>query len=190
MRRCRVCNHVERTRIELDLAGGVRQRVVARNYHLSEDSVQRHWRHVDPERKARLLVGPVQRAALAARICEENSNVLDNLRVIRAGLYESLDRAHTAGDTWSVGMLSGRLHENLRDTARITGELASSPLVQNNTNIFMHPAVARVEAIIVAALADHPAARADVIRALRAAEASEEPALPVIEHEGAHADIA
>jgi hypothetical protein len=77
-------------------------------------------------------------------------------------------------------MLAGRLHENLNAMARLTGQLASSPLVQNTTNVFLLPQFAEVQAVLVRVLAAHPAARADVIRSFREMEARmASPAAPI-----------
>ena len=117
------------------LAGGGGQRALATKFRLSRDSIHRHWnRHVSEERRAKLLLGPVQRQALAARISEENISVLDNLRIILAGLYEAYDAALRAGDSHAISSLSGRLMENQRLVASITGDLTRSPLIQHNTD--------------------------------------------------------
>ena len=132
---CTVCAHLERTRIELLLAGGAGQTAVAAKYGLSKHAVHRHWHgHVTAERKANLILGPVQRAELAARVCEETGSVLDHLKAIRAGLYQQYNAALEAGDRNSGALLAGKLHDNLRTVARITGELASGPLVQINNS--------------------------------------------------------
>ena len=182
---CRVCAHLERTKIELDLANGAHQKVIAERYGVSESSVSRHWRrHVDDERKLRLRLGPVPRMALSARVCEENANVMDNLKVVRAGLYQSLDLALQVNDGRLVASLSGRLHENLALLAKITGELAQSPLVQHNTqiNLTMSPEFARFQADLVRALAPFPAAYQAVIREFERIEAEATP-LPALEHD-------
>lgn len=185
VRGCKVCTHLERTKIELDLANGMQQKAVADRYSVSHDSVGRHWaRHVDDERKARLRLGPVPRMALQARVCEENSNVLDNLKVVRAGLYQSLDLALQVNDGRLVASLSGRLHENLGLLAKITGELAQSPLVQTNVqlNLTMQPEFARFQADLVRALAPFPAAYKAVIAEFERLEAEATP-LPTLEHD-------
>jgi hypothetical protein len=143
---------------------------IARKHRVPYHPLQRHWRtHVDAERKARLLIGPVQKAALAARIAEENSSVIDSLKVVRAGLYETYDAALKAGDRFAVGTIAGRLHENLRIMASITGELASSPLVtihNNQTNVALltdSPAFASFAADLIRALSRFPEARSAVL---------------------------
>jgi transposase-like protein len=185
--RCQLCLHSERARAELLLAGRASIKAVARKIGLHSDAVRRHWlQHVTPERRAALAVGPVQQMSLRAQLSEEAESVIDHYRAVRAGLYQLYTSAVEAGDRNGGALVAGRLLTCLDSMARLTGQLATSPLVQNTTNIFLHPAVTRVEAIIVGALADYPDARAAVIRALRAAEASEEPAAPAaIEHEAA-----
>lgn len=175
------------------LAGGASIRAVSRKFSIAYDALNRHWKnHVDAERKANLVLGPVQRQALASRVAEESEGVLDHFKSIRAGLYQLYDNSLAASDGAIGAMLAGRLHENLNSMARLTGQLASSPLVQNTTNIFLLPQFAEIQSVLMRSLAAHPAARADVIRAFRAMEqrasapappAQREPVL--IEHEAA-----
>src|SRR6266571_5012886 len=120
---CTICRHIERQRIELLLAGGASVKSVARKYGVHYHALWRHWKHVPPQRKQRLLIGPVAAAALAARVADENMSVLDHLKTVRCGLYELYDAALTAGDRNGGALLAGKLHENLHAVARITGEL-------------------------------------------------------------------
>jgi hypothetical protein len=92
--RCTVCTHIERVRIELMLAGGAGHRAIGRKYGLTHYAVGRHWSgHVTEERKAALVLGPVQRQALAARVAEESESVLDHHKATRCGLYARYDAA-------------------------------------------------------------------------------------------------
>src|SRR5690349_4316515 len=96
---CRVCQHVERGRIELLLAAGASIRAISAKFTLPYDGLRRHWLlHVSDERKARLKLVPVQQAALAARISKESESVLDHFKAVRAGLYELYEAALEAGD--------------------------------------------------------------------------------------------
>lgn len=96
---CSICNHEDRSRAELLLAGGASQQSVATKFAMSPDAVGRHWRgHVSEERKASLLMGPVQRMELAARVSEEAEAVIDHFRTVRAGLYTMFNAALEAGD--------------------------------------------------------------------------------------------
>ena len=196
--RCTVCQHPERVRIELLIASGASRRAIGRKYKLNLHAVCNHWnKHVSEARQAALKVGPVEREALAARLSEESQSVLDHFRVVRAGLYSLFDAAVTAGDSNGGAMLAARLIRCLEAIARITGELASSPLVQQTTNnVFVLPQFATLQAALIRALQPHPEARAAVIQALRDLEArslTASPAAPagpaprLIEHEP-HAD--
>jgi hypothetical protein len=196
---CRVCAHVERTRIELLLAGGAGQKAVGRKYGLSKDSVHRHWsRHVTEERRAALLLGPVQRMSLSAQVAEESESVLDHHKAVRAGLYTLYDAAVTAGDRTGGALLGGRLTEVNNAIARLCGQLATSPLVQINnsqtnvTALMDSRTFAAFRARLIAVLARHPAARDDVVREFermsRGPASSLAPApRPALEHEHATA---
>jgi hypothetical protein len=185
--RCGVCGCAARVQIELLLAGGASQRAVSRKYRLSHHALSRHWAgHVSEERKANLVLGPVQRHALAARVAEESSSVIDQLRVVRAGLFQTYDAALTAGDRLSIASIAGRLHENMRIAGGITGELASSPLVQinNQTNniLINDPAFAAFQADLIRVLSRFPQARDAVLAEFERLEAVPSD-LPALEHQ-------
>jgi hypothetical protein len=173
---CKACAHPERVRIELLLAGGAGQRPLARKFGLTHHALGRHWRaHVSEERKASMVLGPVQRMNLAAQLSEESASVIDHFRVTRAGLYKLFDAALEAGDRTGGAMVAGRLIACLDSIARITGELASSPLVQNNTqvtNVYMLPEVSALMADVIRALSRFPEARAAVLQEFEKREAA------------------
>jgi len=161
------------------LAGGAGQKAVGRKFGVSKDSIHRHWHgHVSPERRTQLIMGPVPRQALAAQVAEENTCVLDNLRIVRSGLYKQYDAALEAGDRTTGALLAGKLHQNLQITARITGELASSPLVQINNNqqnvamLMESPDFTAFQARLIAVLRDFPEARFAVLREFERLESS------------------
>jgi hypothetical protein len=138
--------------------------------------------HVPDERKRRLVLGPVAAAALAARVADESTSVLDHFAAVRAGLYELFDAALSAGDRNGGALLAGRLHENLQGVARLTGELASSPLVVTQNNFLISPQFAEMQAVLIRVLAEFPEARARVIQEFRSLEARADPPR-VIEHQ-------
>lgn len=181
---CAVCVHVERSRIELLIAGGASQLSVAGKFGLSKFSVHRHWnRHVPEERKATLLLGPVQRQALAARVSEESEAVLDHYKAVRAGLYQVYDNTVTAGDAHGAAHVAAQLLKCLDSMARLTGELASSPLVQiNQQNVFINdPNFMRFQGDLIRVLSLFPEARAAVLAEFERIEAEAQPAIPVLE---------
>ncbi len=193
---CTVCSHPERVRIELLIAGGgASHRAVGRKYKLSHYAIGRHWtKHVTDERKASLVFGPVAREALASRVAEESSSVIDHFKALRSGLYDLFLKAHEAGDGQTGALLAGRLHENFNSLARLTGEISASPLVQHNTVINNNSLSLRenaeyelLQARILHVLESHPDALRAVIAEL---ERANNQTLPALEHhaqESAHA---
>jgi hypothetical protein len=179
--KCRVCQHPERVRLELQLAGGASLRSVARKYSIDYYALRRHWQgHVSDEHRAALTFGPVQRQALSAQVAEESASVLDHYRAIRAGLYTFFTAALEAGDRMTGAHVGGKLKEVNDSIAKLTGQLASSPLVQvNQTNVFLNdPGFATFKFDLINALADFPDARAAVLAEFdRLAAATEFPAL-------------
>lgn len=194
--RCSVCVHVERTRIELLLVDGVSQHALGRKYDLSHDAISRHWRnHVSPEKRAALALGPVSKAALAARLSEESESVLDHHRSTRAGLLGLYDAAVTAGDRTGGALLAGRLTEVNNAIGKLTGQLLSSPLIQNtviHNTLQTSPEYQRLVIGLLELARAHPAVRPDLMALLKRLDS--EPArpatpastaqLPAIEHEG------
>ena len=177
--RCKTCSHPERTRLELLIAGGASINAVARKFNLGRYALGRHWaNHVSDERKAMLAFGPVDRQRLASRVAEESESILDHYKAVRSGLYDLYSAALEAGDRVTGAMVAGRLHENLAAIAKVTGAIASSPLVQHNTvNYFASdPKFAEFQSLLIAVLRPFPQARAAVIDAF---ERLESPALPL-----------
>ena len=186
---CKICAHAERVKIELLVVGGASQTAVAKKYGVSKDSVHRHYHaHISDTRRVSLTIGPVARQALASRVAEESESVLDHFKAIRSGLYDLFSAAHEAGDRVTGAMLSGRLHENLNSMARLTGQLASSPLIQNNQiNFFLNdPAFAQFQADLIRVLSKFPAAREAIVAEFERLETSMESqvkaSLPALEH--------
>jgi hypothetical protein len=191
---CRVCEHVERTRIELLLAGGAGQKAIARKFNVSKDSVHRHWHgHVSESRRAALIMGPVQIQALAAQVAEESGSVLDHHRAVRAGLLSRFHAALEAADNHAVAALAGRLTEVNNAVGRLTGQLAASPLIQNTTNtvnVFIHsPEFTQFQTDLIRVLSSFPEAREAVIAEFERLEASSAPIpseraeQPALEHQ-------
>jgi hypothetical protein len=183
---CKACAHPERVRIELLLAGGAGQRPLARKFGLTHHALGRHWRaHVSEERKASMVLGPVQRMNLSAQLSEESASAIDHYRATRAGLYRLFDAALEAGDRTGGAMVAGRLLNCLDSMARLTGELASSPLIQNNTqvnNFYLEPAFASFQADLIRALSRFPEARAAVLKEFERLEAAAPAPRPALEH--------
>ena len=181
---CTVCNHEALTRIELLLVAGTSQRSIARKYGLSKDAVSRHWlAHVTPERRAQLIMGPVQKMELESRVSEECSAVLDHHRATRSGLYTLFRAALEAGDRSGGALLAGRLTEVNREISRLTGQLIDSPLITNNTvNVFVNdPGFMTFMNELAEVLGPYPEARRAVALKFEALEREAAP-VPQLEH--------
>jgi hypothetical protein len=61
-------------------------------------------------------------------VADESLGLIDHYRIVRCGLYKGFTAAAELGDSNSLALLSGRLHENFRDCGRLTGELQRGPL--------------------------------------------------------------
>jgi len=177
--RCKACAHAERNRIELLCANGQSFTAVARRFGLTKDVVNRHYaNHVPPERKAMMLAGTSRLEDLKVKAEDEAASILDNLRYVRAVLYRGLDAAVETGDKYGIALLSDKIMACLRDTGRITGEIAKlSGGITVNNNLFISPEWRDAAQAIVAALRPFPEARLAVVGALRTLEDGR-PALP------------
>jgi len=181
-RKCAVCAHPERFKIELQRAGGASCKSLAEKYGLpSLHCVWNHWRHhVSDKTKAELIVGPVQMHELAQRAAAEGMNILDYVALLRTRLLALFSNGAEVGDRHSASSLAGRLIELLRFQAQLSGQLAeygrAGVNIVNNVAVLNSPDFARLQAAIIAALNPYPEARAAVILALRSLEVADEPA--------------
>jgi len=87
-------------------------------------------------------------------------------------LYRGFGAASEIGDCNALALLAGRLHENLRDCGRLTGELQQGPLLNVQNNVLVAPDYAKTIARIVGAVAPYSEAREAVIAVLRDLDAA------------------
>jgi hypothetical protein len=81
---CKICTHVDRTRIESLKASGAGIDSLAKKFGVSRDSVHRHWKnHVSADRKAGFLAGEATIAALKERAAAEGGKLVDYLSIMR-----------------------------------------------------------------------------------------------------------
>jgi hypothetical protein len=195
-KRCQVCRHDERWRIELLRAGGASLEALATKFGLHKDAIHRHWRdHVTDQAKAGYLCGPAELASLAERAAIEGDSVLDYLRLCRTVLTGQLAAMTEAGDGRGAAYVAGQLTRTLEAIARVTGEigeLARSTInINGSINIMNNPVLANLQANILKALAPFPDAREAVVMALRAIDTESAPAatavpeMKAIEHHAA-----
>lgn len=184
---CTVCQHPERHRLEMLVIGGASHRSVAEKFStpqkkLTHHSVGRHMQaHVSEEKRASMLLGPVKLATLASRAAEESESVIDHLRALRSGLWQMFDVSLDAGDRSGGALVAGRLLECLTQIAKLTGQLLSSPTIQNNMTINNNfgAEFEQFKVDLIRVLQKHPQALTDVIREFERLDAE---ALPALEH--------
>jgi hypothetical protein len=173
-KRCQVCRHEHRWRIELLRAAGASLDSLAAKFKVDRDAIWRHWQnHVSDEAKASYLIGPADMEKLAEKAAETGDSVLDYLKICRGALLAQLASMQIAGDSRNVAYVTGQLVRTLEVIAKISGELGALAqttynITTNNVAVLSeHPAFARLQATVLRALGQHPDARADVVAALR-----------------------
>jgi hypothetical protein len=179
--RCTICNHVERERIERSIAYGVSIRAVSKEFAISHHATWRHWaNHVSAERRASYVVAPGKSLdKLRSQVVDENLGLIEHYRIIRAQLYVAFDVAAEIGDRSALDRLAARLHENLRDIGRLTGELQAGLFIQNNI-LVDSPDFNLAIAAVISAVTPFPEARNAVITALRDLEKRTSTPLPAL----------
>ena len=178
------------------LAKGDACTATARRLGMSHDALARHWkRHVPEAHKKALLPGAAALAArdeLAGQIAEENSSSLEHLQAVRAMLWRILLDAKARGKTMPAVFAAGQYTKTCGLIAKMTGELASSPLVQNttfNVGFTSNPDFLRLMDDVAKVLDDYPEARRAVFEKLAALERQDDRVIdaPALVH---HADTA
>jgi hypothetical protein len=114
--------------------------------------------------------------------------LIDHYRIVRGALYKRLGAASEAGDGNSLAALAGRLHENLRDCGRLTGELQRGPLLNIQNNLLVNPDYTKAIIRIVSAVARYRETPEAVIAALRDLDAGSAPA-PALADQRSEGDI-
>ena len=176
--RCQGCNHLERVRIERLLAAGASIKGAARKFAIDYHALRRHWKnHVSAAARAAYIAGTgATKDQLEEIVADETLALIDHYRIVRGALYKGLSAASELGDSNSLALLAGRLHENFRDCGRLTGELQRGPLLNVQNNFLLNPDYTRAITRIVSAVAPYPEAREAVISALRDLDPTSPPA--------------
>src|SRR5246127_2051057 len=166
---CQGCNHLERVRIERLLAAGAAIKGTAPKFAIDHHALRRHWiNHVSAEARATYIAtAGATKHQLEEIVADEALALIDHYRIVRGSLYKGFGVASEVGDSNSLALLAGRLHENFRDCGRLTGELQRGPLLNIQNNVLVNPDYTRAIARIVSAVALYPEARDAVIAALR-----------------------
>ena len=101
-------------------------------------------------------------------LLEEGAGVTEALRAIRGPLFGLFLAAVDTGDNKAASTLSGRLHENLARTAKLTGEFVPHAGT-SITNILLSPNFQRLRAELIRVLARYPQVQAEVTAVFRQA---------------------
>jgi hypothetical protein len=169
-RRCTICQHPQRPNIDLAIATGISRQLIAARFKVSADAAWRHGRaHLTPEIRAALATKVLAREGDMRRILlEEGTGVVEVLKAIRGPLFGMFLAAVDLGDAKAATALSGRLHESLSLTAKLTGELVPHTGV-SITNVLLSPDFMRLRAELLRVLARYPEAREEVAAVFRRA---------------------
>jgi len=169
-RRCTICQHPQRPNIDLAIATGISRRLIAARFKVSADAAWRHGRaHLTPEIRAALATKVLAREGDMRRILlEEGTGVVEVLKAIRGPLFGMFLAAVDLGDAKAATALSGRLHESLSLTAKLTGELVPQTGV-SITNVLLSPDFMQLRAELLRVLARYPEAREEVAAVFRRA---------------------
>src|SRR5215469_7617392 len=123
---CSICSHKDRVLIERCVSRGVSFRSAAQKYGAGACSVRRHMiSHVSDEARAEYQIGAEAVEKLEESVAESADSVLVYYGHIRGKLLNRFDAAAQTGDSVVMDRMAKRLHENLYQTARVSGEIAS-----------------------------------------------------------------
>jgi hypothetical protein len=183
--RCQGCNHLERVRIECLLAAGASIKGTARKFEIDYHALRRHWiNHLSAEARVAYIAGAgATKDQLEEIVADESLALIDHYRIVRSALYKGFGAASELGDGNALAQPAGRLHENLRDSGPLTGELQRGPLLNVQNNILVNPDYSKAIARIVSAVAPYREAREAVVAALRDLDATSSRA-PELEDRG------
>jgi hypothetical protein len=174
------------------LAAGASIKGTARKFAIDHHALRRHWiNHVSAEARATYIAGAgATKDQLEEIVADESLALIDHYRIVRGSLYKGFGVASEVGDSNSLALLAGRLHENFRDCGRLSGELQRGPLLNIQNNVLVNPDYSRAIARIVSAVAPYPEAREAVIAALRDLDGASAsvPALTDHRNDGASSD--
>jgi hypothetical protein len=167
-----VCRHPDRQRIEALQAAGLSLDKLSAKFGLHRDALHRHWhRHVDPEAKTSLLIGPGKLQALAEVCAEEGGSSLDHLKILRGVLFGALERRAGMRDDGALPSLSNQILKTLRAISTLTGEISSIAntitINNNNLTVISSEPFRDMQDGLLRLCAKHPDARADIVALLR-----------------------
>ena len=171
--RCTICRHPERARIELAMARGAGKRATAKRFDVGADACFRHWHgHCSPALKAARKLEVLKPGAnLASLVIEEDTGILEGLKVIRGALLSRFDLATELNDVPAMGVLSARLMKIHEMVGKLTGELRGQAAIEHHHLVFS-PDYLTLRQRLLHALRPYPEATAAVVAAFTEAESA------------------
>jgi transposase-like protein len=149
-RRCSVCDHPERQKVDEALVTGAPYRSIAKRFALSDSAMYRH--------KAEHLPARLAKAREAAEVAQAD-DLLAQVRDLQDRALAILDRAERAGEFRTALSAIREARGNLELLAKLLGDLDERPQV----NVLI---AQEAQTTIIAALAPYPAAKQAVADAL------------------------
>jgi hypothetical protein len=149
-RRCSVCDHPERQKVDEALVTGAPYRSIAKRFVLSESAVYRH--------KVEHLPARLAKAREAAEVAQAD-DLLAQVRDLQDRALAVLGRAESAGELRTALGAIREARGNLELLAKLIGDLDERPQV----NVLI---AQEAQTTIIAALAPYPDARQAVADAL------------------------
>jgi hypothetical protein len=167
---CTICKHPARPQIDLALAAGVGTNAVADRFKCSRYAVSRHRQsHLTSEMRTALATKLLRREGDVRKILlEEGEGVVEALKAVRGPLFGMFLGAVDVGDSKAAAALSGRLHESLSLSAKLTGELMPHAGV-TVTNVLLSPDFQRLRSELLRVLVEFPEAHRAVSAVFRRA---------------------
>src|SRR5438105_13368137 len=125
-------------RIERLLAAGASIKGTARKFEIDPHALRRHWiTHVSTEVRAGYVAGAgATKDQLEEIVADESFALIDHNRIVRGALYKAFGAASEIGDSNSLALLAGRLHENFRDLRPPDRRAAARSLVECSEQYF------------------------------------------------------
>jgi hypothetical protein len=151
-RACTCCTHKERAAIDTALLESQPLRHIAAQFNVSTGALQRHRDHITP----------ALAKAQEARAIASADTLLDQVKSLQSEAKSILEEAKNTGDLKTALSAIGQARACLELLAKLTGELASQPVV----NVTVSTEWLELRTVIVNALQPFPEARTAVSLAL------------------------
>ncbi len=149
-RTCTICSHDKRADIEAEIAKGVSYRVIARQFDIGHDSIQRHTANHLKE---------------SIRQSSETFDVVAQLKEVNSITRAILSEARANKKTYGLALSAiDRIQKQIELYARLSGDL------DMNINIALSPEWLALQSHILKALSSYPEARLAVAEALDRAQ--------------------